>query len=136
MALAGPVRDRQDMRAIQALSMLAMLISASLLWTTAERGCSRDIPASAIEGLAQCMSVALPIPAEPLPGQRRAPCEDHQRQANGGCWRAFAMGDTPAEVAENCARSDFYEMEPGACLKRRIGYAPVPAPAPKPNSVK
>lgn len=117
----------------QALSVLTLLICLCAVWA-GERGCSREAPASALEELAQRVTIALPMPAEPLAGQMRAPCARPQREANGGCWRAFWVGETTAEVASQCARDDVYELEPGGCVKTRKAYLPVLAP--KPNSVK
>lgn len=129
----APPRDPGAVRQLsQILAVLTLLMCLASLWTV-ERGCAREAPASALEELAKRLTTALPM-AAPVAGQKRAPCAKAQRESGGACWWAYTIEGADADVAEQCARDDLYEMTPGACAKTRRAYRPVMSP--RPNSVK
>lgn len=61
---------------------------------------------------------SLPLPREPLPGQRRAPCERGEMAIHGGCWIPWTTRVPP------CG-DQAYEWK-GACFLPRIGRSRVP----------
>lgn len=74
---------------------------------------------------------ASPIPAKPLPGQRRAPCNENTEFArNGGCWQIFnpVRGTPDDRVKAACNDPANYELEPGDCLKNKRLALPVMLP--------
>lgn len=71
----------------------------------------KDAPSSEKEA-------SLPLPKEPLPGQRRAPCERGEVTIQGGCWISWADRSPP------CG-DQAYEWK-GACFLPRFGRSRVP----------
>jgi hypothetical protein len=74
---------------------------------------------------------ASPIPAKPLPGQRRAPCnEETEFDLNGGCWKILSpVPGTPEDrVKAACNDPASYELEPGDCLRNKRLAMPVMLP--------
>lgn len=78
---------------------------------------------------------ASPIPAKPLPGQRRTPCNEETEFAlNGGCWQIFnpVPGTPDDRVKAACDDPANYELKPGDCLKNK--RLAIPIMLPKGNS--
>ncbi|WP_225411459.1 serine/threonine-protein kinase [Stigmatella hybrida] len=78
-----------------------------------------DLQASSVSRENGPDGLALEMPKEPVPGQRRPPCGRFQSNIQGGCWLGILHASPP------CGES-YYEWK-GAC------YFPAPAP-PRPNT--
>jgi eukaryotic-like serine/threonine-protein kinase len=78
-----------------------------------------ELPMSSVSRENGPDGMALEIPKEPVPGQRRPPCGRFQSNIQGGCWIEIAQSSPP------CGES-YYEWK-GSC------YFPAPAP-PRPST--
>jgi hypothetical protein len=86
--------------------------------TTALGDAGVPTPNAAQEAPHSAKTVSLPMPKEPLPGQRRAPCERGEVALHGGCWIPWTTRSPP------CGE-EAYEWK-GTCYLPRFKKERVP----------